>query len=133
MAKVFVCVTCGVEFQRGRGRPPAVILCPAHEAARPSGTKMVIRKVSANITENPSVKEPFRGRKAPPSAEDIKEHLLPEDDVAPVRGAVGNGPITEPCPNCKYAYADGGYCKECGWTKKIVLHPYGSVTGKVRS
>ena len=26
-------------------------------------------------------------------------------------------PIIEVCPNCKYAYADGGYCPECGWTQ----------------
>jgi len=22
----------------------------------------------------------------------------------------------EPCPNCQYPEADGGYCPECGWT-----------------
>ncbi len=25
-------------------------------------------------------------------------------------------PIIEPCPKCWYAYADGGYCPECGET-----------------
>lgn len=25
-------------------------------------------------------------------------------------------PIIEPCPNCSFAYADGGYCPSCGWT-----------------
>ncbi len=25
--------------------------------------------------------------------------------------------VIEPCPNCGFAYADGGYCPECGWTR----------------
>ena len=25
-------------------------------------------------------------------------------------------PIIEPCPKCGFAYADGGYCPDCGWT-----------------
>jgi uncharacterized protein affecting Mg2+/Co2+ transport len=30
-------------------------------------------------------------------------------------GVVGKQPVIEPCPNCEYAYADGGYCESCGW------------------
>lgn len=29
-------------------------------------------------------------------------------------------PIIEPCPKCSFAYADGGYCPSCGWTKVAV-------------
>ena len=32
-----------------------------------------------------------------------------------VKGATGQ-PVIEICPNCGYAYADGGYCPECDWT-----------------
>jgi hypothetical protein len=24
--------------------------------------------------------------------------------------------VIEKCPECGFAYADGGYCPECGWT-----------------
>lgn len=30
-------------------------------------------------------------------------------------------PVIETCPNCNYAYADGGYCPECGWSKPVVI------------
>ena len=33
-----------------------------------------------------------------------------------IKGA-GFAAVIEPCPNCGYAYADGGYCPECDWTK----------------
>ena len=23
----------------------------------------------------------------------------------------------EPCPNCEFPEADGGYCEDCGWTR----------------
>jgi hypothetical protein len=36
-----------------------------------------------------------------------------------IKGITGQ-PVVEPCPNCGFAYADGGYCPECGWTK---YHP----------
>lgn len=29
-------------------------------------------------------------------------------------------PVIETCPNCGYAYADGGYCPDCGWSKVAV-------------
>lgn len=38
-----------------------------------------------------------------------------EKVAKPIQGATGR-PIVEVCPNCSYAYADGGYCRECGWT-----------------
>jgi hypothetical protein len=39
------------------------------------------------------------------------------DKSGPVvaKGITGVAAI-EPCPNCGYAYADGGYCPECDWT-----------------
>lgn len=45
-------------------------------------------------------------------------------------GAVGTGAISEPCPNCGYAYADGGWCGECGWTKATKVDAYGTHTGR---
>ena len=38
-----------------------------------------------------------------------------EKVAKPIHGGTGR-PIVEVCPNCSYAYADGGYCPECGWT-----------------
>lgn len=41
------------------------------------------------------------------------------DLIEKVKPAIHGGtsrPIIEPCPNCSYAYSDGGYCQECGWT-----------------
>ena len=32
--------------------------------------------------------------------------------------------ITQPCPICLFAYADGGYCPECGWNLPIVRLPW---------
>jgi hypothetical protein len=29
--------------------------------------------------------------------------------------------VIEPCPNCMFAYADGGYCEECGWSKPVKM------------
>ena len=47
-----------------------------------------------------------------------------------LHGMTGSGAITEPCPNCLYAYADGGYCPDCGWMKPIKIDSYGSHTGR---
>lgn len=38
-----------------------------------------------------------------------------EVKAKPIHGMTGR-PVIEVCPNCSYAYADGGYCSECGWT-----------------
>jgi hypothetical protein len=41
------------------------------------------------------------------------------DRIEKAKPAIHGGtsrPIIEVCPNCSYAYADGGYCPECGWT-----------------
>src|SRR5262245_37418871 len=40
----------------------------------------------------------------------------------PIHGAT-NRPIIEVCPNCSYAYADGGYCPECGWHRPVAGCP----------
>jgi hypothetical protein len=39
------------------------------------------------------------------------EGLLVEK--SPTLWGYGSRPIIEPCPNCNYAYADGGWCPEC--------------------
>lgn len=35
-------------------------------------------------------------------------------------------PPTEVCPVCLYAYADGGYCPDCGWSLPVERKPYGT-------
>ena len=57
------------------------------------------------------------------SAPDVEEDLQ-------LWGMKGTGAITEPCPNCLYAYADGGYCQECGWMAPIPIDEYGTNSGK---
>lgn len=52
------------------------------------------------------------------------------DDGPTLWGVVGSGPISEPCPKCGYAYADGGYCKECGWMKAVIITEYGVHVGR---
>lgn len=37
--------------------------------------------------------------------------------VAPKVHGATNQAVIEPCPNCGYAYADGGACPECPWTR----------------
>jgi methionyl-tRNA synthetase len=27
------------------------------------------------------------------------------------------GYVVEPCPNCEFPEADGGFCEECGWQR----------------
>lgn len=51
-------------------------------------------------------------------------------EVGHLWGYKGTGPVTEACPNCHYAYADGGYCSECGWMRAIQTHPYGTHVGR---
>ena len=45
-------------------------------------------------------------------------------------GMKGSGAITRPCPNCAFAYADGGYCPECGWSAPVKVDPYGTHSGR---
>lgn len=54
----------------------------------------------------------------------------PVEDRPEVWGSKGSSAITQPCPNCSYAYADGGYCQECGWMKPIRRDPYGTNSGR---
>ena len=37
--------------------------------------------------------------------------------------------IVRPCPMCLYAYADGGYCPDCGWSLPVYTDPYGTNSG----
>lgn len=48
----------------------------------------------------------------------------------PIHGMKGDAPITEVCPNCGYAYADGGWCPDCGWTKFTRIDPHGTHQGR---
>lgn len=144
--KSFTCYDCHATFNRGRGRPPTDptrIICEScrngnakHKQTikarkAPTATKLSIsiKKISADMPIAPSVKQPI--------VEDINEYLLPEwDDVAPkkkpIHGATAAA-VTSPCPVCSFAYADGGYCSSCGWTKPINRLPHGTASGKVRS
>ena len=45
-------------------------------------------------------------------------------DAKPIHGGTSRA-IIEVCPNCSYAYADGGYCSECGWTTWTGAKPRG--------
>lgn len=52
-----------------------------------------------------------------PAPETYKQVKSDKDDSRvekEVHGA-STRPVIEVCPNCAYAYADGGYCSECGW------------------
>ena len=41
--------------------------------------------------------------------------------------------IIEPCPNCQFPEADGGYCPDCGWSAPLpALLPANSVHGRIR-
>ena len=109
--KVYTCFDCNGEFTRGRGRPPTKpesVLCEKCRAEyfKPKPGGITIRKVSADLDKQPSVKEPM------------------------LHGGAGSA-ITRPCPSCGYAYADGGYCSDCGWSKPVSRMPYGTATGKV--
>jgi hypothetical protein len=47
-----------------------------------------------------------------------------------LHGVTGR-PVIEPCPNCGFAYADGGWCEECNWSKpRPVLAPPNSIHGR---
>ena len=40
--------------------------------------------------------------------------------------------VIEVCPNCDFPEADGGYCPDCGWTRKAIERlPANSVHGKL--
>ena len=49
-----------------------------------------------------------------------------------IHGVKGTSPITAVCPKCGYAYADGGYCSDCGWMQAINILPMGAAgSGKI--
>jgi hypothetical protein len=49
-------------------------------------------------------------RKPDPTVEIVQK-------TAPKLHGQTNHAVIEPCPNCGYAYADGGACPECPWTR----------------
>ena len=51
-------------------------------------------------------------------------------DEVEIHGMVGTGAITEVCPNCGYAYADGGYCNDCGWSAPVRVDEWGTHQGR---
>lgn len=57
------------------------------------------------------------------------EDLEPEEVVEPVLHGMTGTAITQPCPVCLFAYADGGYCPECGWMKPTRIDPWGTHSG----
>jgi hypothetical protein len=87
------------------------------KTAKSTGSKgITMRKVSADMMDAPSVKEPF-GQGAPE-----------------IHGARAGRGVTEPCPKCGFAYADGGHCPMadggCGWTAPITVIPFTGEKGK---
>lgn len=153
--KVYTCYDCHKEFSRGRGRPPKLPLCEEckqygefrkaevkeylsekkmdfdkpKRAPTPKKVGITIKQISAVLEDEPSVKKPRRSSLAP---EEVAEALLPESPpFKPLHGASGSA-VTRPCPECGWAYADGGYCSDCGWEQPIHRLPYGTATGKTR-
>jgi hypothetical protein len=54
-----------------------------------------------------------------PKYKQVRKPDVDPDRIEKAKPAIHGGtsrPIIEVCPNCSYAYADGGYCPECGWT-----------------
>lgn len=148
-----ICHDCHAEFVLGRGRPPKLPLCAEckqygefrtkevkeylaskkmdfdkpKKAAKAKKPDITIKQISAEIIDEPSVKKP-RKKQEPMSLEDA---LLPEvPERAPIHGATSSA-VTRPCPNCGYAYADGGYCNECEWSAPVSKLPYGTASGKI--
>jgi hypothetical protein len=143
-----ICHDCHAEFVLGRGRPPKLPLCAEckqygdfrneevkqyltdkkiefdkpKRAPTPKKLDVTVRKISADLVDEPSVKSPRMT---------LEDALLPEEpERAKIHGATASA-VTRPCPKCGYAYADGGYCNECGWSKPIDRMPYGSASGKI--
>lgn len=58
---------------------------------------------------------------------DTYKQVKSNDDTGKVKkeihGATGRA-VVEPCPNCSYAYADGGACSECGWFQSVPGCPH---------
>lgn len=79
------------------------------------------RKTSERISGVKTSKSIKRFKKVDPKVMDEPEAKGPV-----FHGAVGSSAITEPCPQCLYAYADGGYCPDCGWMRPINRLPYGT-------
>lgn len=109
MSKVYQCDKCGVQFTRGRGRPPVRPLCPAHTHVN-GAAKVAVVKATLVPEKSPTPTH--------------------EPDSPPETWGGGSTAITRPCPNCGYAYADGGYCPECGWSLPVNRVPYGTATGR---
>jgi len=51
----------------------------------------------------------------PPKYKQVAKPEAEKPDYV-VKGITGQA-VVEPCPKCGFAYADGGYCSECGWTR----------------
>lgn len=68
------------------------------------------------------IRAPVKREADPATADPAEEPQL--------HGMVGSGAITEVCPNCQYAYADGGYCPSCGWSLPVERDPYGTHSGR---
>jgi hypothetical protein len=118
--KTYKCLSCDTTFTLGRGRPPLRPLCPVH---KPAGASVAPAKAPRNIDKTPSTNITVRNiSEAPMSLE--------------IHGGRPGRAITSPCPNCNYAYADGGYCpmgdgeNGCGWTLPIERLPFGTSTGE---
>lgn len=110
----YSCSVCSAQFNRGRGRPPKTPLCPKHDKKVEDKVREV--KISARKVAKKQKWEPVPVVVEAPANQTI-------------HGATGTA-ITAPCPACLYAYADGGFCPECGWMLPINRLPHGTATGR---
>jgi len=70
-------------------------------------------------------------RKDPkPYEQTAKPDLTGTVTKGPVLKGVTGQAVIEPCPNCGFAYADGGFCPECGWTRYDPNCPHCQKGGK---
>lgn len=56
----------------------------------------------------------------PKTSKVVKPVVVASDKPKVIHGH-SSRPAIETCPNCSYAYADGGYCPECGWSAPVVI------------
>jgi hypothetical protein len=89
--------------------------------------------VGVEVSRLPVGVDPFkevpRKRQVEPNVSDVREGT---EETVEVWGMTGTRPVTETCPKCRFAYADGGYCENCSWSAPIRRDEYGTHSGKRR-
>jgi hypothetical protein len=95
------------------------------------GTKV---GVGVEVSRLPVGVDPFkevpRKRQVESNVPEVREAT--EEEVVEVWGMTGTRAVTETCPKCRFAYADGGYCENCSWSAPVRLDEYGTHSGRRR-